>query len=181
MPTFRRSLPNILTVSRMLAAGGLLLCRPFSAAFYCVYLYAGVSDMLDGLLARRLRNSGALGARLDSVADLLFTAAALVKLLPVVPWERWMLAWTAAIALLRVVTLCVGLRKYRALPFLHTWANKCAGALLFLFPVLYALTGLTATAWTLGVMASAASLEELIITLSRDTLDRDIRGLLFLH
>lgn len=190
MPTLKRSLPNILTVSRMIAAGGLLFCRPLSGAFICIYLYAGVSDVLDGLLARRLHADGALGARMDSVADLLFTAAALLTLLPAAPWERWMLAWTAGIALLRLVTLCIGLRKYRALPFLHTWANKCTGVMLFLLPVLYALYyGLTATTWkldvwtlglwVLGVIASFASVEELIITVSRDTLNRDVRGLLF--
>lgn len=173
-----RHIPNILTVSRVLAAAALLFCRAFSVPFFCVYLYAGASDMLDGPLARRYAANGALGAKLDSVADLLFTAAVLYKIIPAVPWARWMLFWTAGIAAVRLLTLCVGLLKYRALPFLHTWSNKATGVLLFLFPLLYPALGLLLTAWMLGIVASLSSLEELAITLTSDRLHRDRKSLL---
>lgn len=173
-----RYLPNILTVMRMLSAIALLLFAPFGTAFYCVYLGAGLSDLLDGAFARRFGAASALGARLDSIADLLFTIAACIRILPIVPWERWMLLWAGGIAALRFITLCIGLWKYRALPFLHTWANKLVGALLFLFPVLYAMLGLCRTAWLLCFAASLASAEEFIITCRRSSLDRDFRGLL---
>ena len=170
------ALPDILSVSRMLAAVALLACRAFSVPFFCVYLYAGASDALDGLLARRLGRVSERGAKLDSVADLLFAFAALWKLVPAVRWEGWMLLWAAGIALCRAFTLCAGIYKYRALPFLHTWANKAAGALLFLFPLLYRAAGLTVTVWALGLAASLASLEELLITLTAGSLERNRRG-----
>lgn len=163
----------------MLAAVLLLFCEPFFAPFYCVYLYAGATDALDGMLARRLGVNTVSGARLDSIADIMFAAAALYRIVPVVPWSMWMLLWAAGVALLRLANLCIGLIKYRSAPFLHTWLNKLTGGLLFLFPALYGLLGLTGTAWLLGVAATLASVEELIVTLTADTLDRDRRGLFF--
>ena len=82
MPT---SLPNILTVSRILAI------PPFVAAFYlpspaaewatfALFVAASLTDWLDGWLARRWRQTSELGALLDPIADKLLVAAALVML-----------------------------------------------------------------------------------------------------
>ena len=47
----------------------LLLCPVFSPAFYVFYIVAGVSDMLDGFVARKTDTVSKLGARLDTMAD----------------------------------------------------------------------------------------------------------------
>ena len=77
--------PNHLTYLRM------LLCIPFVGAFYFgetgrtvafwLFLTAGITDFLDGWLARRTNSESTLGALLDPIADKIMVAVALAMLL----------------------------------------------------------------------------------------------------
>ena len=64
-------LPNSLTVLRLLLAGplGWLVLREQYHWALVVGLLAGLTDALDGLLARRLNALSRFGAALDPVAD----------------------------------------------------------------------------------------------------------------
>lgn len=65
------TIPNAITLARLCAvplAVWLMLQHRFQAAFW-LFVAAGVSDAIDGLLARRLGTQSALGATLDPVAD----------------------------------------------------------------------------------------------------------------
>ena len=174
-----RALPNLLTLSRIPAGAALLLTAPFSPWFFALYLYCGLSDALDGWLARRTQSASATGAKLDSLADLVFAAAEISLCVRALPLAPWMLYGALAVALLRLVTLVIGFLKYRAFPLLHTYANKAAGALLFLLPFLYLLFGMRAAALLTCAVAGLSAFEEGYLTLTRDTLDRDVRGLLW--
>src|SRR5262249_49795683 len=66
-----QSLPNLISLARLLAvpvAVWLILGDRFASAFW-LFIFAGVSDALDGFLARRLGNRSVLGAYLDPLAD----------------------------------------------------------------------------------------------------------------
>ena len=73
---------NGLTFSRIIMALALLMIVPFSRAFYLVYTYCGVSDGLDGWLARKTHSESKFGAKIDSLADLVFVGVCLFKLFP---------------------------------------------------------------------------------------------------
>lgn len=75
-------LPNFVTGLRMVGTFLLLFTKAFSPAFYVVYSICGISDVLDGFLARRTGATSEFGARLDSVADLLFYTVMMIKILP---------------------------------------------------------------------------------------------------
>ena len=120
-------MPNILTIFRIACAAFLPLAGPLSPAFFALYALCGVSDMLDGYIARKYQCASPLGAALDSIADFVFLAAALLSLIPALPWAGWMLWWAGAIALMRFASLSVGWLKFRTPAFLHTHANKAAG------------------------------------------------------
>jgi CDP-diacylglycerol--glycerol-3-phosphate 3-phosphatidyltransferase/cardiolipin synthase len=82
------NLPNILTMIRVLASPVLVLVfyLPFKWSDMCavaLFLAAGVTDWLDGYLARRLNQTSPLGAFLDPVADKLIVGVALVMLVQV--------------------------------------------------------------------------------------------------
>lgn len=62
--------PNIISLSRAVAAVGLLLTTVFSVSFWVLYLWCGISDMIDGPLARRLGSESKVGATVDSIADI---------------------------------------------------------------------------------------------------------------
>lgn len=168
---------NILTGLRIACAALLPLTGPLSPAFFALYALCGVSDMLDGYIARKYQCASPLGAALDSIADFVFLAAALLSLIPALPWAGWMLWWAGAIALMRFVSLSVGWLKFRTPAFLHTHANKAAGAALFLLPFMIPLTGLTAPVVIACTVASLSALEELAILLKSESLDRNAPGL----
>ena len=65
-----KHLPNCITMSRIVLTICLIPIQSFSRAFFVIYSCCGVSDVLDGALARVLRCSNDKGAKLDSIADL---------------------------------------------------------------------------------------------------------------
>lgn len=159
---------DVITLLRM--AGTILLAflRPLSAGFFVVYTLTGLTDALDGWIARRTKSASDFGAKLDSVADLLFFAVVLVRLFPILlaglPVQIWYAV--AGIVLLRLSSYCVAAIKYRQFASLHTWLNKLTGGAVFLLPYLLAVSSGTAYSWVLCALAGAASVEELMIHLS---------------
>ena len=158
----------------MVLAFSLLLIKPLSILFFVVYALCGISDILDGYIARKTNTSSKPGEILDSIADLIFIAIVLIIFIPLLTWEPWMLCWVGVIAFIRFLSLGIGLVKYHTLPFLHTWANKAAGMVLFCFPLLYNTTGLTVTAFIVCCIASLSAFEELIITIRFKRLNRNV-------
>jgi CDP-diacylglycerol--glycerol-3-phosphate 3-phosphatidyltransferase len=174
-----RFLPNSITVSRIFASFFLLITEPFTGSYFALYLFCGLSDILDGFLARRLGLSSASGATLDSIADCIFVFVALFTLLPKIAVPRWVLFWVCGILILKGITFVIGVFRYRGLAFLHTYLNKAAGGVLFCFPLMYAYWGITITASLLCGLATIAALEELCINIFAKALQRDRKGLFF--
>lgn len=82
------NLPNILTLIRVVAIPVLVLVfyLPFKWSGVCaaaLFLAAGITDWLDGYLARKLNQTSPFGAFLDPVADKLIVGVALVMLVQV--------------------------------------------------------------------------------------------------
>lgn len=98
-PGWLRATPNILTVLRI----GMALAFPFATAPWrlALALGAGISDALDGWIARRFNAQTKLGALLDGVADKLFVLAVLGTLL-VHAEVAW---WQALLVLLRDIVV----------------------------------------------------------------------------
>ena len=101
----RKRAANGITGCRILGSLGLLAFPAFSAGFWALYLFCGLTDMMDGAVARRTGSAGAFGARLDTTADAVFLAAALWKLLPELAVPGWLWAWLAGIAAVKAGNL----------------------------------------------------------------------------
>ena len=127
-----KHLPNILSALRLLGAVCLLLNDPAGAAFWVIYGLCGVSDMVDGYLARRLHAESKTGAVLDSVADIGFVACCAIRLLPVLPIPTWLWIWAGSIVLIKIINQISALVVHKRLCFPHTKANKLTGLLLFM-------------------------------------------------
>lgn len=63
--------------------GGAYLYRAAFGMFFCFYTFAGITDVLDGFIARRTNTESDKGARLDSIADLMFYTVMIIRLFPV--------------------------------------------------------------------------------------------------
>ena len=127
-----KHIPNIITAFRLLGATSLLSCNPTGVAFWVIYGLCGISDMLDGYLARKLNAESNTGAVLDSVADIFLVACCAIRLIPVVQIPTWLWIWAASIVTVKLINQVSALIVYRHLIFPHTMANKLTGLLLFL-------------------------------------------------
>lgn len=109
-----RSLPNFLALFRILATAPLIwlitIQRPDTdLAAALLLLVIAVSDIIDGPLARRLEVVSPLGVFLDTIADKIFVAGALIAMV-----ERNMIwAWIVVVIIGRDY-LISALRSYAA-------------------------------------------------------------------
>ena len=125
-------IPNIISSFRIPGAILLLFFCPTSVAFWVIYGLCGISDMLDGHLARKLNAESKTGAVLDSVADICFVACCAIRLIPVVQIPTWLWIWAGVIAAIKIVNQVSALTVCKRFCFPHTKANKLTGLLLFL-------------------------------------------------
>ena len=122
---------NTITFFRMAAGIVLLLCPVFSPAFYVFYIAAGLSDMLDGFVARKTDTVSELGARLDTMADFVLVVVCLIKLLPILRIPAWLYGWIGIIALIKVMNIISGFaaqKKLAAVPLKYSAIVVCAVA-----------------------------------------------------
>ena len=90
--------------------------------------------MIDGSIARKTNSSSEFGAKLDTVADFLFTIVALIKFLPIIYLPTWLWIWISIIAIIKIWNIMWGLLYKKKLLSLHTVMNKVTGLFLFLLP-----------------------------------------------
>lgn len=174
---------NICTALRIaLCPVLLLLPDTASAAFLIVYTLCGVTDALDGYLARRSGTASTFGARLDSAADLLFYSVMLIKMFPLMlkklPLSVWKLL--AATLLLHAIIYLTAALRYRRFAATHTWLNKATGLMVFLVPYMLPQTfgvGYSAAACIVSLVAGT---EELALYLLSPVYRTDVRSILWL-
>ena len=99
---------NIITSSRVLFSLILLFTKAFSTSFYVLYIMAGITDVLDGIVARKFKLESEFGEKLDTVADICFVGATLYKLLPVLKMPIWLWLWICVIVLLKLANIISG-------------------------------------------------------------------------
>jgi len=151
---------NTITFFRMTASIVLLFCPVFSPAFYAFYIAAGLSDMLDGFVARKTDTVSKLGARLDTMADFVFVIVCLIKLLPVLHIPAWLYAWIGIIALIKVVNIISGFIVQKRFVTVHSVMNKATGALLFLLPLTISTVPVKTSVIVVCAAATFAAIQE---------------------
>lgn len=151
---------NAITASRMLAALALLFVEVASPAFWGLYAWCGISDMVDGAVARKLGEQSEFGAKLDSAADLIFVAVCLVSVTPALQMPAWLIAWIAVIALCKIAGYASGLAVHGKVVALHTAANKMAGLLVFASVPIMLFTGSVLVAVSACAVATYAAIQE---------------------
>lgn len=176
------TIPNLLTVFRMLGTAALAFLPPLTVPFFALYLICSATDIADGVIARKTGAVSDFGARLDSVADILFYAVILLRLFPTLrgtlPVQVW---WLAGAALaFRLCAYLAAACRYRRFAALHTYLNKCTGALLFALPLLLLTPAAVPISFAVCVMGVLASAEELCLHLCSPAYDANVKSLLCL-
>ena len=157
-----KQIANIVTGCRILGSVLLLFFPAFSVAFYTIYLICGFSDMIDGTIARKTHSTSELGAKIDTVADLVFITAALIKILPTIHIPGWLWIWGGVITTIKIGTITWGYVSKKQFISLHTIVNKITGFLLFLFPLTLSFVELKYSSMAVCSVATFAAIQEAI-------------------
>ena len=155
-----KHIANILTGFRILGSILLLFFPAFSPAFYILYLLCGFSDMIDGTVARKTNSASRFGSQLDTVADLIFTAVSIFKLLPAIRIPGWVWIWGIVIAMIKTGNILWGYVSKKQFVSLHTVMNKIAGAVLFLLPLTLSFVELKYSSIAVCSIATVAAIQE---------------------
>ena len=154
------TLANGITFFRILCSLALVFCTPLSLPFYVIYAVAGLSDIFDGLIARKTNTATKFGAKLDTFADIVFAVVCLIKLLSVLDIPVLLYIWIAVIASIKAANIAAGYIRQKEFISVHSVMNKLTGGMLFVFPLTLTWIDLRYSAAVVCVIATTAAVYE---------------------
>lgn len=158
---------DIISALRIVFGLCMLCFKPFSALFYVFYSLGGITDMLDGFVARKLKIESDFGEKLDSVADIVFFICCAVKILPHIKLNLFIVIWVIIIAALKLIGNLIFFFKYKSLLSNHNILNKITGLMLFAFSYIINIVNVNAFAFTVCVVATFAAISDFFKNLSK--------------
>ena len=156
----RKHIANIITISRILSCIYLLISPVFSISFYIIYFFCGITDMIDGTIARITKSTSELGARLDTVADSVFVAVCFVKILPLMQFPVWLWTWIIIVAIIKIGNIVCELIFNKKMISIHSILNKVAGLLLFFLPLTFSFINPIYSSSVVCFVATLAAIDE---------------------
>lgn len=181
-----KTIPNMLSVSRLLLIPALAIPSFLMAdesqarhIFLIMFIIIGVTDKLDGTIARYLNQTSHLGAKLDTMADMVFYPLITIWLYRFAPEvvDGW---WTLVYLLagLFFAKMILGKIKFGEIPVFHTIGGKTFAASLFFFMIVAILSPETAAKIfpVLCFIGYVNQLEEMYIFMTREKVDENIRS-----
>jgi|GEM_PF-402562 len=137
-----KHIPNILSFSRI----PLAVTLPFLAMlenklwFLGVFAYIGISDVFDGIIARKLKCESDFGEKLDSIGDGAYIIMAIVAVIvvmgDVIVIAPYTFALFAVLMVGRTINMVYTWVKFRRVGFIHTRSTRWASIPIFiLLPV----------------------------------------------
>lgn len=176
-----KRIPNIISATRLGMAIALLWTADRPRLFVTVYLLCGISDAVDGFLARKYHVESRLGAKLDSLADFSFFCTSLVVLVFLRGMRpdaaRWSIVFS--VTFVKLVNFIITRVKFKEWNIMHTYANKAAGLVIFSSVPVFMVQGEFGmwTVWTVAAALTLAAAEEMLILLTSKEYDVNCKGL----
>lgn len=156
----KKYIANIITGSRIAFSLPLLFTPLTSAWFYILYLFCGLTDMIDGTIARKTNAASEFGSKLDTVADFVLVVVCSIKLLPLVHIPIWLWIWIGVIAVIKTANIAWGFVHMKRFLSVHTVLNKITGFALFLLPLTLTFIEQTYTVLVVCCLATIAAIQE---------------------
>ena len=181
-----KTIPNMLSVSRLILIPAMAIPCLFlndesqaRSIFLVMFILIGVTDKLDGTIARYLNQTSHLGAKLDTMADMVFYPLItiwLYRFAPEVVNGWWNLVYLLIV--LFFTKMVLGKIKFGEIPVFHTIGGKTFAASLFFFMVIAILyPDIAAQIFPiLCIIGYVNQLEEMYIFLTRKKVDENIRS-----
>ena len=156
----KKQLANLITSLRIVFSVVLLFLKPLSLPFLILYIAAGITDMIDGTVARKNGNVSEFGSKLDTVADLVLVVVCLIKLIPVIHLPSWLIVWIVVIAVIKAANMISGYVIRKDIVALHTVMNKVTGLFLFLLPLTFSFIDIKYSGAFVSAIATFAAIQE---------------------
>jgi phosphatidylglycerophosphate synthase len=173
---------DVLTLLRLVAVPVLwvLAALQLTVALGIGIALAGLTDVLDGPVARMTGRSSRVGSQLDSLADLILMTS-------IVAWIAWLhsdflranLLPLGAWAIIGTASLVATWLRFGRVGNLHLYSAKTAGVVGYIFVVwLFVLGSYSPAFFVVAVgLAILGATETLLVALTRDRADETIRTL----
>ncbi len=181
-----KTIPNLLSLSRLVLMPAMLIPSFYvnddhqaRMVFLGMFILIGVTDKLDGTIARYLNQTSHLGAKLDTMADMVFyplIALWLYRFSPQVVEGWWYLVYV--LMALFFIKMVLGKQKFGEIPVFHTIGGKTFAASLYFFMIIAILyPDLASQVFpVLCVIGYFNQIEEMYIFITRDSVDENIRS-----
>lgn len=151
---------NAFSYSRIILSVVLLFVPTLSPTFYLLYILAGLTDMIDGAVARKTYTASEFGAKLDTAADLIFAIICLIKIIHFIGIPAWLYVWIAIIALIKLLNIVSGYIMQKKFAAVHTFMNKFTGTILFILPLTFSVIPLKYSGVAVCAIATFAAIQE---------------------
>jgi phosphatidylglycerophosphate synthase len=170
---------NIITIVRMILSVLLICLLNNRSLFLIVFIICGISDVIDGFIARKTNTGSAVGARLDSFADLLLFG---ISTICIIVWAgedlKGFLPYLAVVILIRFANIAIAAFKYHSFSTLHTWGNKITGILVFISYAVFIISDNIKVFLPVCILAALSALEETVIHMTSSELNLNRRSIL---
>lgn len=160
----KKNLANMITISRMIGTAVLIFLETLSNEFFLVYLYCGLSDIADGMVARKTDSISPLGSKLDSASDLFLYTVMMLKIMKYLKMYLPVYVWILIYTVLAIRALCylyIALKKGNFLSR-HTIFNKMTGLSMFFLPFVVNGPILVPFSLVILVIAYTSTFEEIL-------------------
>jgi CDP-diacylglycerol--glycerol-3-phosphate 3-phosphatidyltransferase len=159
----KKYIANIITSSRIIFSLPLVFIPLSSVWFYVFYLFCGLTDIIDGTIARKTGAVSNLGAKLDTIADFVFMLVCSIKILPLIRIALWLWVWIIIIASIKIFNIALIFIRKKKLISIHSVFNKITGFALFLLPLSLTFVETTYSVATICLLATIAVVQEVYL------------------
>lgn len=166
-----KHIANYISFVRIILSIVLLFLDFYSILFLLVYIACGLSDILDGYIARKLKIESDFGAKLDTIGDIAMFGVLLYFIIPLLITFKLIIFWIILISFIRIISILINYIKYNTFAMIHTYGNKITGLVLFSTPILIHVLSIFSISFMVCIIASISAVEELIINITSKRLD----------
>ena len=116
--------------------------------------------MLDGFFARKYKITSQFGAKIDSIADMIFVFVSVLKIISFIKTSIIIYIWIIIIVLIKIFNIIFGYIKYKKLTLLHSVANKITGFVLFILTLIIEFIDIKIIATLICGIATFSAIQE---------------------
>jgi len=180
-----RHIPNLLSLSRIPLSVTMMFFAQERIIFLCIYAVTGLTDMLDGRVARKYGWQSELGSKFDGLADAswIFSMMAVVFLILRIKFASYVYIAFAVTLVVRIVNLIFTRVKFHQWGAIHSTLVRYSGTPLYLIAPYCVWTRKGPSVLLLAAMCIVllSVIEESLILARMETYDMNVKSIFHLN